>query len=146
MWWRPGNAEWWLEKELLRFGLVVLLGYFPGLFCQMLNDEVICFVMRKKFSHGAFYGYFISESLGSLRVNDFAYADEMGLLLWVLTSLGSYLGGCIVIKIPANSFIIDIFKGFHQEEKIRYIIVIHNYLCMLQTCCLLRSHRDTLCI
>lgn len=25
--------------------------FFPELFCQMLNDEVICFVMRKKFSH-----------------------------------------------------------------------------------------------
>lgn len=42
-------------------GLVCLGFFFPELFCQMLNDEVICFVMRKKFSHWAFYGYFIRE-------------------------------------------------------------------------------------
>lgn len=71
----------------------------------------------------------------------------VGLLLWILVSLGSNLGRvkCIAMKIAAIFFFVFVFyKGFQQEEKIRDVIVIHNYLCMLQKFWLLCSHRDAL--
>lgn len=38
-------------ENLLFFYGLVCLGFLPELFCQMLSDEVISFVMREKFSH-----------------------------------------------------------------------------------------------
>lgn len=141
--------------------------FFSELFCQMLNDEVICFVMRRNFHTELFTGIFLVNLQAlqkymilckHIKWDSFYGSWFLWVLIWIEMT-------CIVMKISAIFFSVLMFgfgggfvffflvvgfffpcKGFQQEEEIRYIIVIHNDLCMLQKSCLLCSHRDTLCM